>query len=63
MTHRCWLYMHPKIRFIDQYDLILLDLMDTLMFGGNRFSAREDYDKLTVNWVVRTTPTPTCSAS
>lgn len=35
--------MHTETRFIDQYDLILLDLMDTLMFGGNRFSAREDY--------------------
>ena len=35
--------MHTTTRFIDQYDLILLDLMDTLMFGGNRFSARQDY--------------------
>lgn len=30
-------------RFIDQFDVLLFDLMDTLMFGGNRFSAEEDY--------------------
>ncbi|MBO0935593.1 HAD family hydrolase [Fibrella sp. HMF5335] len=35
--------MTAATRFVDQYDLILLDLMDTLMFGGNRFSDREDY--------------------
>ena len=31
------------MRFIDQYDVLLFDLMDTLMFGGNRFSEAEDY--------------------
>ncbi|HLK97661.1 MAG TPA: HAD family hydrolase [Hymenobacter sp.] len=31
------------MRFIDQYDVLLFDLMDTLMFGGNRFSETEDY--------------------
>ncbi|MEZ0607664.1 HAD family hydrolase [Fibrella sp. WM1] len=30
-------------RFINQFDVLLFDLMDTLMFGGNRFSADEDY--------------------
>lgn len=30
-------------RFIDRFDVILLDLMDTLMFGGNRFSDDQDY--------------------
>lgn len=30
-------------RFIDQFDVILLDLMDTLMFGGNRFSNEQAY--------------------
>ena len=35
--------MHASNRFIDQYDLILLDLMDTVMFGGNRFSDAQDY--------------------
>lgn len=30
-------------RFIDQFDVLLFDLMDTLMFGGNRFGAEEDY--------------------
>lgn len=30
-------------RFIDQFDVLLFDLMDTLMMGGNRFSDREDY--------------------
>lgn len=31
------------MRFIDQYDVLIFDLMDTLMFGGNRFSEAEDY--------------------
>ncbi|WP_019988172.1 HAD family hydrolase [Rudanella lutea] len=28
---------------LGEYEVILFDLMDTLMFGGNRFSADEDY--------------------
>ncbi|MEZ0486394.1 HAD family hydrolase [Fibrella aquatica] len=35
--------MNSSSRFIDQFDVILLDLMDTLMFGGNRFSEEQDY--------------------
>ncbi|MBO0933281.1 HAD family hydrolase [Fibrella aquatilis] len=35
--------MHTPSRLVDQYDLVLLDLMDTLMFGGNRFSDPQDY--------------------
>lgn len=35
--------MTSSKRFVDQYDVILLDLMDTLMFGGNRFSEEQDY--------------------
>lgn len=30
-------------RFVDQFDVILLDLMDTLMFDGNRFSDEQAY--------------------
>ncbi len=30
-------------RFIDRFDILLLDLMDTLMFDGNRFSDEQDY--------------------
>jgi putative hydrolase of the HAD superfamily len=29
--------------FVARFDVLLFDLMDTLMFGGNRFSATEDY--------------------
>lgn len=35
--------MPPPNRFIDQFDVILFDLMDTLMFGGNRFSDQQNY--------------------
>jgi putative hydrolase of the HAD superfamily len=28
---------------VGRFDVLLFDLMDTLMFGGNRFSATEDY--------------------
>jgi len=31
------------VRFIDDYSVILLDMMGTFMFGGDRFSEREDY--------------------
>lgn len=37
------LYMNSPKRFIDQFDVILLDLMDTLMFDGNRFSDDQNY--------------------
>lgn len=35
--------MNSPERFVDRFDVILLDLMDTLMFGGNRFSHQQDY--------------------
>ncbi|HEX9956960.1 MAG TPA: HAD family hydrolase [Fibrella sp.] len=35
--------MNSSERFIDRFDVLLLDLMDTLMFGGNRFSDEQDY--------------------
>ncbi len=35
--------MTSSERFIDRFDIILLDLMDTLMFDGNRFSDKQDY--------------------
>lgn len=35
--------MNTPERFVDRFDVILLDLMDTLMFGGNRFSEGQDY--------------------
>jgi HAD superfamily hydrolase (TIGR01549 family) len=31
------------MRFIDRFDVILLDMMQTFMFGGDRFSEHEDY--------------------
>ena len=31
------------MRFIDSYSVILLDMMGTFMFGGDRFSEAEDY--------------------
>lgn len=52
-------------RFVDRFDVILLDLMDTLMFGGNRFSDQQDYARTyrelggnyhsdnEVQWVIR----------
>jgi HAD superfamily hydrolase (TIGR01549 family) len=57
--------MNSSERFIDRFDVILLDLMDTLMFGGNRFSDEQDYARTyrklggtyhsdtEVNWVIR----------
>jgi putative hydrolase of the HAD superfamily len=35
--------MVPEKCLLDDYEVILFDLMDTLMFGGNRFSADENY--------------------
>ena len=35
--------MPDSARFVDQFDVILFDLMDTLMLGGNRFSATQNY--------------------
>ncbi|MEZ0540240.1 HAD family hydrolase [Fibrella arboris] len=35
--------MNAPDRFVDGFDVILLDLMDTLMFGGNRFSDEQAY--------------------
>lgn len=32
-----------KLRFIDRYKVILLDMQGTFMFGGDRFSEGEDY--------------------
>jgi putative hydrolase of the HAD superfamily len=29
--------------FVACFDVLLFDLMDTLMFGGNRYAATEDY--------------------
>ena len=33
------------MRFIDRFDVILLDMMQTFMFGGDRFSEGENYSE------------------
>ena len=33
--------MHP--RYIDRFEVLLLDMVDTFMFGGDRFSPTEDF--------------------